>query len=199
MSTNEQSTVISDSLITELLNVRKEISKNKNWGFDKSEKEFVKGMFCLTPQSYGTKLQNYIIRKLGWNSITASDGMGDAMSNTNKKVEIKTSLLTATNDALNLVQIRLFQPVDYYLCVAYDLRIPENYKKYMFLLTHDQMKYEVEQENASAAHGTKLINKKNRNIELRFSVMCNDTNSTFERWKTLYEVTSYEQILNYVQ
>ena len=64
-----------------------------------------------------------------------------------------------------MVQIRLFHDIDYYLCIAYDLRDLANYKSYAFLLTHDDMVKETKL--ASAAHGTKTVNEKNKNVELR--------------------------------
>ena len=184
--------VIDDSCITEFLVLREAISKNKKWGFDLPEKEFIKGMVYLNPQSYGARIEKYIKEKLGFKKVRAKENRGDLRSDVPEFYEVKTSLITPTNDALNLVQIRLWQYNDYYLCIAYDLRDISNYKKYLFLLTHDEM--EMECEHASAAHGTSVSNNNNENIELRLSIICNENDDTFNRWKEEYLVEDYDQI-----
>ena len=80
------------------------------------------------------------------------------------------------------------------MCVAYDCRDISNYKKYIFLLTHDEM--ESECENANAAHGTKSVNKINKNVELRLSVICDEDNTVFQRWCEKYLVDSFEDVKN---
>ena len=61
-----------------------------------------------------------IRKELNCTKIKAKDACGDIRSTTGKNIEVKVSILTLINSALNLVQIRLFHNVDYYLCVAYD-------------------------------------------------------------------------------
>ena len=95
-----------------------------------------------------------------------------------------------------MVQIRLWQDINYYICVAYDVKDISKYKKYIFLLTHDEMVKETK--SATAAHGTKEINKKNKNVELRFSFNCTNNDKTFVRWKDKYLVEDYESILEIV-
>lgn len=184
---------ISDLEIKNFLERRHQISKNKKWGFDLEEKEFIKGMVLLNPQSYGSRIEKYIQTKLDWEKINASLNEGDLKSKSDKNLELKASILTPNNNNLNLVQIRLFHDVDYYLCIAYDLRNLPEYKKYMFLLTHDEM--ELETKTACAAHGTKDSNLLNENIELRMSLVCEENNEVFKRWKKLYLVENYE-VLN---
>lgn len=184
--------VISDLEIKKILERRYQISKNKKWGFDLEEKEFIKGMTLLNPQSYGSRIEKYIQTKLNWGKVKASLNQGDLMSDTNKKLELKVSILTSNNNNLNLVQIRLFHDVDYYLCMAYDLRNLPEYKRYMFLLTHDEMEFETQ--NASAAHGTQHSNLLNENIELRMSLPIDDNNEVFKRWKNTYLIENYKEL-----
>ena len=42
--------------------VRKEATYDPEYGFDESFKNFMKKMLLLTPQSYGARIQNYIIK-----------------------------------------------------------------------------------------------------------------------------------------
>ena len=184
--------MISDKKLQELDAEKKAISLNKKWGFDLNEKEFIKGMWLLNPQSYGARIQNYIRENLNWFKVKAAEASGDIRSHNNKNTEVKVSLLTSINPYLNLVQIRLFHNVDYYLGIAYDLRDLSNYESYMFLLTHDQM--EKECEKARAAHGTKSVNESNEKVEKALRISCNEGNPKFERWKKMYRVDSYEGI-----
>ncbi len=176
--------------------IKKEISKNPEWGFHLPEKEFIQCMSLITGQSYGTRIQNYIRNRLKWKKVLVEDELGDMMkplfNEPGKFVEVKSSLLTLTNDKLNWVQIRLFHDIDYYLGVAYELRDLSNYESFKFLLTHDQMVEECV--GANAAHGTKSVNKSNENVELALRITCNEGNPEFERWKKMYRVDSYEGI-----
>jgi|TARA_B100001971_G_C18181896_1_gene533256 hypothetical protein len=183
-------------VLLEFNEIKKEISKNPEWGFHLPEKEFIQCMSLITGQSYGTRIQNYIRNKLKWKKVLVEDELGDMMkplfNELGKFVEVKSSLLTLTNDKLNWVQIRLFHDIDYYLGVAYELRDLSNYESFKFLLTHDQMVEECV--GANAAHGTKSVNKSNENVELALRITCNEGNPEFERWKKMYRVDSYEGI-----
>ena len=191
------SVIIEDAVIDELLARRDAISKNKKWGFNLPEKEFIKGMVCLNPQSYGARIEKYIKNNLGFDKVAAKENKGDLVDPIRDEYyEVKISLLTQNNPALNLVQIRLWQENDYYLCVAYDLRDISNYRKYIFLLTHDEM--EKECEKANAAHGTSVSNNNNKNVELRLSIICDENNDTFNRWKGNYLIDDYDQIIEWI-
>jgi hypothetical protein len=183
-------------VLLEFNEIKKEISKNPEWGFHLPEKEFIQCMSLITGQSYGTRIQNYIRNRLKWKKVLVEDELGDMMkplfNELGKFVEVKSSLLTLTNDKLNWVQIRLFHDIDYYLGVAYELRDLSNYESFKFLLTHDQMVEECV--GANAAHGTKSVNKSNENVELALRITCNEGNPEFERWKKMYRVDSYEGI-----
>lgn len=194
-------TVMSDKDVINLIEMKAQVGGNKSWGFDLNEKDFCKGMILLNPQSYGFRLQNYIQKILDFVKIPSQDGCGDIrprklfrFDKESKNFEVKVSLLTGTNDDLNIVQIRLFHNVQYYLCVAYDMRDISNFKKYIFLLTHDEMNNECKTMNASGAHGTKTLNKKNKHIELRLSLKCLPNNIHFERWLNNYSIKSFEEI-----
>ena len=188
------SLIIEDAVISELLNRREEISKDIKWGFDLPEKEFIKGMICLNPQSYGARIEKYIKDILEFDKVAAKENKGDLVDPIRDEYyEVKISLLTKSNPSLNLVQIRLWQNNDFYLCVAYDLRDVSNYKKYIFLLTHDEM--EEECKRASAAHGTSASNNNNENVELRLSIVCDEDDDTFNTWKEKYLIEDFNNIV----
>jgi len=189
--------IINDAQYNLLMEQKSVISSIKNWGMDLSEKEFIKGMSIINPQSYGTKIQNRIQNELGYNKIKASENCGDIRSICKNNVEVKVSILTPQNNMLNMVQIRLFHDVDYYLCVAYDCRNISKYKKYIFLLTHDEMKLECA--SACAAHGTTEVNKLNNNVELRMSIICEENEIKFIKWKNQYLINSFEEVDECIQ
>lgn len=189
------SNLIDDDTIVNFLNMRKKIHKDKNWGMNLSEKEFIKGMMLLTPQSYGSRIETYIRNRLESVKNSATNNNGDICVN-NKNLEVKISILSSTNNSLNMVQIRLFHDIDYYLCVAFDMRNVRSYSKYIFLLSHKDM--ENETKVASAAHGTKTSNLINRNIELRLSLLCEDYDDTFRRWKEKFLIKELEDVKKHV-
>ena len=177
--------MITDEDYTTLMETRALVASNPNWGTYAFEKDFIKAMSLLNPQSYGARIEKRIMHDVEAQKVKASEGKGDIKLN-GKNIEVKISLLTPVNHSLNMVQIRLFHEVDFYLCIGYDIRDIKDYKKYVFLLTHDQM--EKECERAHAAHGTKSVNEINKNVELRLQVDCVEGNAIFERWKDLYEI-----------
>lgn len=195
---NESNNILINDVQYNLLMQQKNVVySNKHWGNGLSEKEFIKGMSILNPQSYGSKIEKRIQNELGFNKCKPKDNCGDIQSKCGKNVEVKISILTPQNNSLNMVQIRLFHKVDYYLCVAYDCRDITNYKRYIFLLTHDEMQTECV--NAGAAHGTTSINESNKNIELRKSIQCDTENIEFKRWKRKYHVESFEEVKKCIQ
>jgi hypothetical protein len=163
--------------------VRTESAGNPLYGFEDNFDDFVTKLLFLTPQSYGARLQAYLIKRFGLKPATSKDS-GDFVDQFNQPHELKASLITPTNDNLNLVQIRPWQDVDYY-CVAIDTRSAP-YKEYVFVLNKEQMLEETFTLRATAAHGTKTANENNNKIELRMSVPIADNDPTFERWKKLY-------------
>jgi hypothetical protein len=163
---------------TKLIN---EMNSNKDFGFDMPIKEFIQHMSMLNPQSYGSRIERRIIRDSQNYKVPASLGRGDMKSAGESYYEIKNSIVTDANNGLNLVQIRLWQDVDYYLCIAYDIRDIENFKSYIFLLTHDEMVEQCKYQ-ANAAHGTTKANIDNTNVEMRFSIPIDENNKVFQYW-----------------
>ena len=117
----------------------------------------------LRPQSYAPIFQKYLIWKLGAENVKREENRGDFLLNTTY-YEYKISVYNA-DETLNVIQVRIWQETDYiiqYLDKKYNPPIS-------FLLTHDDMKYELDRCKATSAHGTKTVNKDNVNIEYRFS------------------------------
>ena len=163
--------------------IRTESVGNPTYGFDDDFDAFITKLLFLTPQSYGARLQYFLIKRFGLSDKLSKDS-GDFVDQFGQPHELKASIITPTNNCLNLVQIRPWQDVDYY-CVAIDTRVSP-YQEYVFVLSKSQMLEELRLNGATSAHGTALANKNNANIELRMAIEILPGKAVFERWKKQY-------------
>ena len=172
-----------------------EISEVQNQNLmNLNEKNFIKKVSLLTPQSYGNKIEKWINKQIKSKMVMARHNRGD-LNLKGKYIEVKSSIITKSNPFLNMVQIRLYQDLDYYLCCAFDVRDIRNYKSYFFLLTHDQMEEEMDVLTSTPAHGTKDSIKDHNNIELRYSLLADSNSGVFKRWINKYQQESFSDII----
>jgi len=86
--------------------LKKEIA---NSDFSQSKYSFKKiflALSVLSAQQWGPRIEKVLINKIGFIKVKEK-GRGDAFDiESNNYFEIKCSIITATNDSLNLVQIR---------------------------------------------------------------------------------------------
>jgi hypothetical protein len=183
-----------EELFNLLYSRRTEIMGDHHWGFDLDEKDFVYGMSILSSQSYGPRLEKYVKEKLLAEKIKASEDLGDFRV-FDKSLECKCSIITPTNNKLNFAQVRLWQPIDFYIGVAYDLR-DDGYERIIYLLTHDEMNEQVKK-YGGVAHGTKKANKNNDNIEMAIRPVISKTNEVFQEWEK-YRKYSYDEVFDSV-
>lgn len=134
---------------------------------------------CLTPQSYGPRIQKYFQTKYKLKSISPQEGAGDFEA-IHSKVEVKVTCLNDTNSKANIVQVRPWQNVDYFIIVV-DIRDLDNVQIIKLYLTHEEMK--KRSCNWGSAHGTKKVNEVNEHIELRKTL----TSKELDEWKSQYE------------
>lgn len=168
----------------------KEQSKgNPEFAFDEDLSFFLKIMKFLTPQSYGSRVQNKLIESLNFKKVDPKLDKGDYKDKFGHHYEVKISLITETNDALNMVQLRPWQDIKGYICIALDLR-DVNPNIYTFMLDKKQMQEECNLMKATAAHGTKNAIENNDNVELRLGLIISEKNEHFLRWKQNY-LTEY--------
>lgn len=119
-----------------------------------------------TAQAKAPEVEKFIARKMGWTKISPSLNKGDFKTPENNYIELKNSFSNKAG-CLNLRQIRLWQEVDYYLCVYIDETNIDN--SVVLLLTHEQMEEEVAT-CGSATHGTAAANANNQNIEYSITI-----------------------------
>lgn len=125
----------------------------------------------------------YLIRKLGYHNVPASQNRGDAYDDTGYYYEFKTSF-TNKGNKLNLRQIRLWQPIDFYYCFFIN---EEDFSQSLaFVLTKEQMEEEARL-LGGATHGTAAANSKNKHIEVSITIdVYNTKNEANKRWREKY-------------
>ena len=140
------------------------------------EREFYRISSILSPQSRSPMWENYFIRKYDCTKIPARKNKGDFRKN-DKYYEYKASGYNQDN-AIHIVQIRLWQPCDYIIQYISDEGAVT------FLLMHENMKEETDKLNASSAHGTQTVSKVNIHNELRMTIKLHSDD--WNRWMKEY-------------
>ena len=161
--------------------IRLEAHNNKELGFDWNLEDFINLMRSLPPQNYGTRIQNRIIKKLNFKKVSQKEDLGDCLDNFGDNYEIKTSIIDGVNNSLNVLKIRPWAKVNYYI-IAFDCR--DTFKCYFFRLSKNEMIKELELLKATASNNISSINEENKNVDLRFSIDINSDN--FKRWINTY-------------
>lgn len=145
--------------------------------------DYFKITSLLSSQSRSPLWEASFIGKNGGKKIPSSKGKGDLYLN-GKYYEHKISGVNAGN-LLHMVQIRLWQNVDYIIQF-----IDDDFNVITFELTHNEMERELKLLKASAAHGTKKANLGNENIEYRASI--DPDSDDFKRWINNYKTDKYK-------
>lgn len=171
--------------------------QKKDADLDLPAAHFFLSMAYLSPQSYGARIQKYMAKRLGMYPVHVNKDQGDWTDSQSRFFELKSSLITDTNTAMNLVQIRTWQELDGYFALAVDLRgisaEDENWKKFSkrahaFYLRKEQMLYECDILKAANAHGTKKATAANAHVELRLSINVDEKDPIFNRWCENYKI-----------
>lgn len=170
-----------------LREIKSEASKNPEFGFDDDWITFIQKMQFLSPKAFGTRIQNRIILKNGFEKVNASIDKGDFKIN-DEYYEFKVSILTPSNKLANFVNIRPYQKITGYFCIVVDT-LSEFYKTYQFKISKDQMNNEIKVLNASFANGTKAANLENKNPSYRFSIDFINENVNGNRWLNIHKTS----------
>jgi hypothetical protein len=171
--------------------VRKNASKNDKFAFEYEMGLFLKILHgYITPQSYGSRIQNRLLLDLNLVKVPSSLDKGDAKNKNNKYGEIKTSYKDV-NNKFHFVQIRPHQKCDFYFLFSIDP--DDNYKTYSFIILSESINNVLEKFGATNCHGvTKNKNDKSRE-ELRFSV-----EKYSENWNYLIKNFLVKDVKNYL-
>lgn len=142
-------------------------------------------MRLLTPQQYGGKFEQFFINFYDWESVSSTEGRGDAIDKKGRYWEIKTSCVTATRGRVNFVQIRPHHDVHGYKLFVID----DTGAVTLFELTKKQMQYELDL-IGGLAHGCEEDVSSNGHPEfaIRFNMV--ESDDTYNRWMTRYRSTA---------
>jgi len=165
-------------------NIREYAINNIEYGFNDDWATFIRKMRILTPQSSGSRIQNYIFRALGWTKINPLLNRGDVKNSLGQYFEVKVTIITSSNPCANIVQVRLWQDISGHQIFVIDST--NNYKVTHFTLSRYEMNQEVSL-CGSNAHGTKEANKLNVNIEWALRINWDETNEVYNRWINKYK------------
>ena len=166
-------------------------SDNKNYFYDKISSDQIFYLVCKAnenPCAYGSLNERRLILKYKCSKNTyqkrakvQDKDCGDFNKN-GKNYEAKISFATLDNPNLDYVQIRLHHDkIDFYIIQAIDFRNENNLIAHSFLLTHDQMKKEVELLRGGSAHGS----ESNAGFRIDFDI----TSEIFNRFVRNYSVS----------
>ena len=140
-----------------------------------TEREFYKISSVLLSQSRSPMWEKYFIKKHDCERVNKNEDRGDFKKN-GMYYEYKSSGYNQ-NNSVNMIQIRLWQDCDYIIQSISDDGATT------FVLTHTEMKLEMEKLKASRAHGTQaLVN--NENIEYRMTLKRDSAH--WNRWINNY-------------
>lgn len=176
-----------DQIIEAFDNIRATAISNPRYGFDDDWIPFMKKMRVLTPQSSGARIQNYIFRALGWKAIPSSLNKGDVRNSLGQYFEVKITQISLSNTCANIVQIRLWQPISGHHIFVIDTT--KNYGVTHFALSKDEMEQEVKL-CGNSAHGTKVANISNQNVEWAIRITWDSKDRIYQRWMTKYKQES---------
>jgi hypothetical protein len=166
----------------ELQEIRAKASKNQEWAFDEPWEDFIYCMLLLTPQTYGTRIANRLKKELNLSGPKDLDS-GD-LTHKNKSGEIKVSLITSSNDGMNLVQIRPWQDNDHYIFYCADIRTDHIEHDFFYLNKKDM---ERQGNLFQSAHGTKLSVSRNTDNEKSIRIKYNS--DQYKSWVKLYGIS----------
>lgn len=140
------------------------------YGFNLADTVFYELMYQLSPQSYGSRIEQHFAKKLGLLPVSSSLGRGDNVDpKTNEYSETKVSI--SEDNSYNVVQIRLHHNLDYYYFVFIDMS-GEVAKRHAFKIPANELhQFAI---NWSLAHGTKINTSNNETVELRQTIHVND-------------------------
>lgn len=119
------------------------------------------GYSAFTPQRRTGFIEDKMRSVFEWKTVSASENRGDYIDKDGRYFELKCSASNGRR-SINVRQVRLWQDIDYYVVMFFDLDNPEYSKVYM--LSKEDMKNEVKLRGCPT-HGTRAANADNRNVE----------------------------------
>lgn len=170
-----------DSVLAQLDEIRSQACGQRRFGAGDPWPLFIRKMRALTPQSYGVRVQNWLARFYGWQSVPGRLDRGDVVDAGGAYHEVKVTFITASNPIANFVQIRPHQDIAGYHCFVVDT----SYEVTHLWLSKEQMAAELELVGSSA-HGTKQAVADNTTREYSVRFRWDLADPTTRRWLDTY-------------
>lgn len=167
--------------------LRLETNGNDTWGFGEPWDLFVAKAYCLNPQSYGIRIENYMKHHAGLENVPNTEERGDTKNKYGVHFEIKVSYKDVATQSYNFIQIRPWQKVNGYVCVAIDPQ--DNYKTHRFYLTNSEMNSELIR-IGNSAHGNKIEAAKSGRPEYKINLSGRD----LEEWIDKHRVPDFKTL-----
>lgn len=167
----------------------KTITNDSSWcdDYELENPEFISTLALLTSQRSSRILEKKILERLKCLQANIFENIGDGFNDENLNYEIKCSNITPSNRMINIVQIREWHDIDYYIIMVNYFENDGKFKETLFFeLSASEMKEELNLIKSSSAHGTPKSNKHNQNVEKRFSITIDDNNEHYNRWLDSY-------------
>jgi len=159
--------------------LRRETANNDEWGFGDPWDLFVVKAYCLNPQSYGKRIENWLKYHVGLETVAPTAERGDSKNKHGVYFEIKASYKDVGTQTYNFIQIRPWHDVHGYVFIAID---PEdNFATHHFYLT----KEEAEIERIRIGH---LIHSKTDLWKIGLK------KEDFERWVRFYRIPDFKTL-----
>lgn len=142
-------------------------------------------LMVLNPQKRTAIIEKKLKLKFGWITVDPKEDRGDYIDKDNKYFELKTSCPNTSNKIM-VRQVRIWQPVDYYLILYVDCYNIEDSQA--FILSKEDMEVEA-CKRGSGSHKTKSSSEGDKKRELSFTINVSKDSSDNKEWTELYGET----------
>jgi hypothetical protein len=146
----------------------------------------------LTPNNYGTRVQERLRRELNVNRVSQRLGMGD-FEICRKYFEVKVSYLSSKEDSYYLLHLRPWQRFNYYLLCFVDCE--NDFKPNFYVID----KHVIHKFKLNNMHGTADANSDNHNVELRISIENNSDSMRILKRSNLLKDTSLQSLKSFIR
>ncbi|RJL21244.1 hypothetical protein [Bailinhaonella thermotolerans] len=159
--------------------VRRQSARDPRYAFDQPWPIFIRLMRLLTPQSYGTRVANYLAEFYGWSLVPQGADRGDVTDARGAHYEVKVSFVS--RNQVNFVQIRPHQQITGYRLFV----VTPGGDLVRFDLTTGQMREEIAA-SGRLAHGTRRAAAGQRRLEYAMRFTWSAGTPVHDRWMRAY-------------
>lgn len=145
----------------------------------------------LTPNTYGTSIEERLRQELNATRVSASLGMGD-YEYSRKYLEVKVSFLSSKTNSYCITHIRQWQRFNYYLLCFVDCK--DNFKPNYYLLN----KHVIHKMKLGYMNGTPDANSDNHNVEFRITINNNSEHMKMIKKSNLLKDTSLDSLKKFL-